>query len=104
MRQTDEGTNFDVTPGQSLKGNRTTRVANLTMDPVGKITGKLELSYSGAPALHWRQLALRGDEESVRHELRTSLEEMVPRTLEVEVTEIKGLTEYEQPLAVSYKV
>ena len=104
LRQTGAGTDFAVTPGHSLKMNRTTRVANLKMEAGGEIAGKIDLTYSGAPALHWRQLALRGDEESVRHELRTSLEGMVPRTLEVEVVEIKGLTEYEQPLAVSYKV
>ena len=104
LRQGEGGTRFEVTPGCSIRSNRITRVANLTMDARGEISGKIDLTFNGSPALHWRQLALRGDEEGVRHALRASLEEMVPNTLEVEIDTIKGLKDYESPLAVSYKV
>ena len=104
LRQVEGGTKFDVAPGVAVKANRTTRVANLTMNAQGEISGKIDLTFNGSPALRWRQLALRGDEEGVKHALRTSLEEMVPNTLEVEVDTIKGLKDYEEPLVVSYKV
>lgn len=104
LRQTGEGTALAPTPGESYKSNRTTRVANLTMNEHGEVTGKIDLTFSGAPAMHWRQTALRGDEESLRHGLSNTLEHMVPKTLEIEVSEIKGLKEYDSPLAVSYKV
>ena len=104
LRQIAGNTKFEVTPGQSYKVNRTTRVANLTMNAQGEVSGKIDLTFYGAPAVHWRQLGLRGDDESIRHELRTALEDLVPRTLEVEVSNIQNLTEYENPLAVSFQV
>ncbi len=104
LRQAEGGTKFDLTPGAAVKVNHMTRVANLTMDSEGAIKGKLDLSYSGAPAVRWRQMALRGDEEGLRHEMRNSLEETLPKSLEIEVSSVKNLTEYEQPLAVTFDV
>ncbi len=104
LRQIEGGAKFDQTPGPVLKTNRTTRVANLTMDAQGAVTGKIDMTYSGTAALRWRQLALRGDEEEVRREMRSSLERTLPKSLEIEIASVKGLPEYEQPLAVSYQV
>ncbi len=104
LRQTEGGTSFGETPGPDIKTNRTTRIANLTLAEDGAITGKIDITYAGAAALRWRQVALRGDEESLRHELRTTLERSLPKSLEIEVASIKNMTDYEQPLAVSYGV
>ncbi len=104
LRQTETGTALDVAPGENYKANRTTRVANLTMDTHGEVTGRIDLTFSGAPALRWRQAALRGDDESLRHALRSSMEEMVPRSLELEISNIKNLTDYDAPLGVTYQV
>ncbi|HZL29127.1 MAG TPA: DUF3857 domain-containing protein [Acidobacteriaceae bacterium] len=103
MRQTDNGTDFALTPPMSYKETRTDRVANLTMTEDGKVTGTIDMTYHGATALRWRQQALRGDEESLRHGLRTSLEELLPKTLEVKVVSIDNLTDYEKPLAVKFE-
>lgn len=104
IRQTDAGTGFEQTLGDSYADNKTARVANLYMNDKGEITGKIDLTFAGAPALSWRQTSLRGDEESLKHALRTHLEEMLPKSLEVKVSEIKGLDDYEKPLTVSYEV
>lgn len=104
LRQKDGGTVFASTAGESYTANRTTRVANLNVDADGQVEGKVDLAYSGSAALGWRQTALRGDEESLKHDLQTSLEEMLPRTLEVKVDSISDLDNYEKPLEVSYKV
>lgn len=105
LRQTDGGnTQIAQTTGEDFKVNRTTRVANLTMDEQGQITGKIDLTFYGAPALRWRQTALRGDDESLHKALQKNLEDMLPKTLKVEVSDIKDVTDYTKPLAVSYKV
>ena len=104
LRQKDGGTIFEKTSGDGYTANRTMRVANLDVGADGESTGKIDLTYSGSPALRWRQMALRGDEESLKHDLQTSLEEMLPKTLEVEVSSIKDMADYENPLIVSYKV
>jgi hypothetical protein len=104
LRQTDGGTDFADTVGESYTANRTTRVANLEMNEQGEIAGKIDLTFSGAPALAWRHRALRGDTESLRNALRTHLEDMLPKSLEVKVLSIQDLDAYEKPLAVSYEV
>ena len=104
LRQTDDGTAVAQTPGDGYAANRITRVANLDMDEHGEVTGKIDLKFFGSDALHWRHIALRADEESLKDRLRTMLEERVPRSLEVKVATISGKDEYEQPLSVSFEV
>ena len=102
LRQTDAGTEMAISPGESYKDTKTSRVANLTMADNGIVSGIISMAYEGATALYWRQQALRGDEEGLRTELRTSLEETLPKTLEIKVTSIENLKEYEKPLVVKF--
>ena len=104
LRQGDNGTSFAQTPGTTYIENKTGRAANLYMDEQGGITGTINLSFTGDPALAWRQRALRGDPESLRHALRTYLEDRLPKSLEVSVESIKDIDDYEKPLSVDYKV
>ncbi len=104
LRQVDGGTAFADTKGDGYVSNRTTRVANLQMDEHGEVTGKIDVGFTGAEALRWRHIALRGDEQSLNDRLREILEGRVPHSLEVKVSEVKNMKEYEQPLQVSYTV
>jgi hypothetical protein len=104
LRQVDKGTDFGQTPGDDYKTNRTLRVANLNMDEKGEVTGTIKLTFIGASAVRWRHAGLSGDDESLKHGLRTHLEDMVPKSLEVKVSEIVNLSEYEEPLNVTYEV
>ncbi len=105
LRQTDNGgTGFFQTPGDGQQVNHSSRVANLKLDSHDEVTGKIDVTYFGAEALRWRQRALRGDEESTRHSLRTTMEQMLPKSMEVKVSSIDGLTDYEKPLAIHYAV
>jgi hypothetical protein len=104
LRQTEKGTDFVTTSGDDYQTNREARVVNLNMDEKGQITGTIKLTFMGATAVDWRHTALSGDDESLKNELRTHLEKMVPRTLEVKVDTIDNLQDYEQPLRVTYQV
>jgi hypothetical protein len=104
LRQAGNGTEFGGTPSDDYKFNEVTRVANLTMDKAGQVTGTIDLTFMGADAVEWRHKALSGDDESLNHALRTELEEMVPSSLQVKVGTVDNLTDYEQPLKVSYDV
>jgi hypothetical protein len=104
LRQFDKGTEFGGTSSDDYKFNELTRVANLKMDEAGQITGTIDLAFMGANAVEWRHRALSGDEESLNHALRTHLEDMVPRSLQVKVDKIENVADYEQPLKVSYDV
>jgi hypothetical protein len=104
LRQVDGGAAFGDTSGDGYAANHTIRVANLQMDEHGQITGAIDLSFTGAEALRWRQVALRGDEQGLKEKLRQMLETIVPRTLELKIKEIKNTEEYEQPLQVFFDV
>ena len=103
LRQFDKGVEFGSTPGDDFKFNQVSRVANLKMDDAGQITGTIDLTFTGADAVEWRHRALSGDEESLNHALRTHLEDMVPRSLQVKVGKIENMKEYEQPLKVELR-
>jgi hypothetical protein len=104
MRETDSGTDFGQTVGESYKENRTARIADLQMDAEGKITGKITVTYQGSAAVSWRHRSLRGDAESLNHALQRSLEDEIPKSLEIKVAGVKNLEDYEKPLEVSYTV
>jgi len=104
MRQGPNGAVIDHTPSENPLTNSTGRVANLTLDAQGEVSGKIDVSFTGSPALHWRHVALETDEADLRGQLKTSLEHELPGTIEVEVGDIKNLTDYEKPLAVSVTV
>lgn len=74
------------------------------MDATGKITGKIDMTYGGPAALRWRHVALRGDDESLKHDLRTSLETILPHSLEIKDVSIANIADYENPLKVTFQV
>jgi transglutaminase-like putative cysteine protease len=104
LRQKGNETAFSDVSGDGFKYNTVDRIANLKMDATGLITGRIDLNYAGPAALRWRHTALRGDDESLKHELRSSLEAMIPHTLEVKDVTVSNVADYESPLKVTYTV
>jgi hypothetical protein len=74
------------------------------MDEHGVVTGKVDLTYVGAPALRWRQIALRQDNAALEDRMLRTVEAMLPGGLEVKVASIDKLTDYDKPLAASFTV
>jgi hypothetical protein len=104
IRQTDAGAGFFEAPAEGYTFSRTQRVADLTMDQQGVVTGKVIMTYTGSPALRWRQRSLAGDAASLERELRTTVEHFFPQGTEVKLTSIDKLQDYEQPLAVNLQI
>jgi hypothetical protein len=104
IRQLDSGTAIGGTADDSYKDSRTQRVADLTIDPQGAGTGTVKITWTGAPALRWRQASLRGDATSLNHDLQVAAEHLMPGGAEVKVASIDHLTDYEQPLTVNFTV
>jgi hypothetical protein len=74
------------------------------MDDTGSVTGTVDLSFKGSPALRWRQKALTDDKEAVEREMKESVERMLPGGMEIKVLSIDKLAEYEAPLALKLEV
>ena len=88
LRQTDDGVQIVNTPGETFSASHTTQVADLTLDEHGEAEGKVTLTFTGDPALHWRHEALRGDDTSLNADLRQHLERELPGGMEVRVTDV----------------
>ncbi len=104
IRQTAGGTDFAHTPPESYTSARTQRVADLTLDQNGAVSGTVIMTYTGVPGLFWRQRSLEGDAASLNHELQSSVERLLPHGLEVKVASIEKLEDYEEPLVVRLDV
>jgi hypothetical protein len=104
IRQTDGGTDFVSTISDPYTYSRTQRVADLAIDQQGAVTGNITMTYHGTPALHWRQRALQGDSESLQREISSSVEHLMPPGVEVKVSSIDKLEDYEQPLVAKLEV
>ncbi len=104
VRQTESGSAVASAPGEPYTSSRIQRVANLNMDRQGTVTGTVNMTFIGAPALRWRHLSLRGDSTSLERELRVSVEHLLPTGMDVKVASIERLDDYEQSLKVTFDV
>jgi hypothetical protein len=104
LRQVDGGTALAETVGEPYSASKIQRVANLTMDEHGVVTGTVKMTYIGAPALTWRHRSLSGDEQSLERQLRTNVEDLLPHGMEVKVASVEKLENYEEPLSVNFNV
>jgi len=104
IRQIDGGSALFNSPAESYKSSRIDRIADLKMDEHGEVTGIVKLTYYGAPALRCRQADLKGDDVSLNRDLKTAGERLLPGGMDVKVNSIERLTDYEQPLMVTYDV
>ena len=104
IRQTESGSDFFATPGESYTFSRVQRIGDLTLTSEGTLSGTIKMIYTGDPALRWRHRSLEGDSASLEREVRTSVERLVPSGVEVKVASIDKLEDYEQPLVANLEV
>jgi len=104
FRQTEHGTDLFRTPPESYTYSHTQRVANLVIDQQGNVTGTIKMTYTGEPSLIWRQRTITGDVASMKQALSTSVEHLVPKGMEVKLSSIDNLADYEQPLVANFEV
>jgi hypothetical protein len=86
-----DGMTPDHTPPPSYTDNSTTRKADITLDGQGAMQGALRFAMVGQPALRWRQIALRNDEDEVKKQFDLWLETIVPEGVEAHVDHLTGL-------------
>jgi hypothetical protein len=91
MRLTDKGAEIESTPAITYKESAVTRVANLTIDETGAVTGTVRIVMSGPQALHWRQLGLENDEEEVEKQFIESMRAYLPDGVQADFDHFIGL-------------
>jgi hypothetical protein len=91
IRQSADGRGAAVSPIQPYPENKTLRVADLTLDGHGAVTGSLRFTMAGQEALRWRQFALRNDEDEVKKSFDRWLESIVPQGVEAHIDHFVGI-------------
>lgn len=104
VRQTDGGTEFGQSPVGVYADSKTIRVANLTMDDQGQVTGVVRLGYTGVEALKWRQAALKTDQTEVEKEMEDDLRAKLPGGLTVKLDKTFYLDDPSKQLVANFHV
>jgi hypothetical protein len=105
LRQTSmSGAELATTPSPVFTDTDISRKAQLQMDPDGSIHGTISISMTGDEALHWRQEALRTDEDAARQKFDDSLKGILPAGLNVKTTQFAALQDENQPLVATASV
>jgi hypothetical protein len=105
LGQSSQGVGVSTTPEQSYKQNSVNRVADLTLDAHGGITGQIQIIMTGQKALRWRQFAIRNDGAELKKRFdRDELEGMVPEGVEAHVDHFLAVDQPDQNLMAIVKV
>ena len=105
LGQSSQGVGVSTTPEQSYKQNSVNRVADLTLDAHGGITGQIQVVMPGQQALRWRQFALRNDDSELKKRFdRDELEGAVPEGVEAHVDHFLSVDQPDQNLIAMVKV
>ncbi len=98
LRLSAKGPLLDRTPPDIFKQATTTRVADLTLDGIGNVSGSVRFVLTGGEALRWRQLALENDAEEVEKQFDESIKESIPEGVRVDFDHFLGLDDYDSNL------
>jgi hypothetical protein len=105
LGQGAQGVNISTTPEQIYTDNSVSRIADLTLDAHGGITGFIKIIMIGQEALRWRQFALRNDDTELKKRFdHNELEHMVPDGVEAHVDHFIGIDQPGQNLMAMVKV
>jgi len=78
LRITEKGATIATTPGTTYNGAVVERVAQLSFDSSGAVTGTVRFILNGPDALNWRQLALENDLDEVKKQFNESIQNDFP--------------------------
>jgi hypothetical protein len=105
LSQGDKGILFSTTPELAYQDNVVNRVADLTIDAHGGVTGYIQIIMTGQKGLQWRQAALRNDDTELKKQFdHDEVESLVPEGVEAHVDHFLGLDKPGQNLMAIVKV
>ena len=91
FHQNNEGKTAIMTQAQTYLANKTTRMADIDIQPDGSIKGTVKIILKGQQALYWRQYALRNDPDELKKAFDHSLESILPDGVEGHVDHFLAL-------------
>jgi hypothetical protein len=94
LRLTEKGATLATTPATTYNTNVIQRVAQLSVDPAGALTGSVRFIMSGPDALRWRQLTLENDQDEVKKQFNESIQEDFPEGVQGDFDHFVALDDY----------
>ncbi len=104
LRMSDKGVAPASTPANTYKQATLSRIADLTLDDTGNVTGSIRFVLSGGEALHWRQLALENDTDEVKKQFNESIRDSIPDGILGDFDHFLALDDYNANLIAVVKV
>ncbi len=104
LRGSVQGPGYAVTAAPMYTQSVTQRIGDLQVDTDGTVKGTIRYILSGQDALHWRQMALRNDEDEVTKRFNESLRESMPDGVQADFDHFLALDDYNVNLVAVIKV
>lgn len=104
LRQSSTGADFGQTATSNYQQSIATRLARLSLDEQGSVSGTVTLMFKGIPAMHRRQEAARTDSVGRQKMLEEELRKVLPGDSEVALTNTPDWTNSESPLTAQFHV
>jgi Domain of Unknown Function with PDB structure (DUF3857)/Transglutaminase-like superfamily len=98
LRLGDKVGMIDRTPAANYKNSMVQRIADITVDESGAVTGVIRFVLKGQDALYWRQLSLQNDEGEVKKLFNESMREEIPEGVHAEFDHFQALDDYNSNL------
>jgi len=99
-----KGATLATAPAITYKDAVEQRVADLTIDASGNVTGTIRFILAGPDALRWRQLAIENDQDEVKKQFNESMQGDLPDGVEADFDHFLSLDDYASNLIAVVKV
>ena len=93
---------FGRTPVEPYTSAEIQRVANIKLDADAKAEGTINIKWVGTSGIGLRHQFLTEDKASVMASLEKSEQASVPSGIQIKITDLKGLEDYEKPLVADF--
>jgi Domain of Unknown Function with PDB structure (DUF3857)/Transglutaminase-like superfamily len=104
LRQDPKGADIGQTPPPNYTQSVTTRMARISLDEHGMVSGTVNLMFKGSTAMHRRQEAGKTDAEGRKKLLEDELRESLPGNSEIKLTNSPDWDNAESPLIAQFYV
>ncbi len=104
LRDKGNGAEFDVTPGPMYQQAIVTRLARVSLDQHGQLSGTVVLNFQGIQAMTRRQEAVKMDAEGRKKMLEDELRSMLPGNSQVTLQNSPDWDATETPLVAQFHI
>jgi hypothetical protein len=104
FRMSDKGVSIEETPAGPPKAAGIERIADVTIDDHGAVSGTGRFVLSGQEALYWRQLAMLEDPGELSKDFSEYVGASLPDGVNGTLDKFDGLTAYESDLVATFKL